>query len=192
MPDDPISVFVATMAGRLPVPAGAWYGLVETRWSYRRPISYEVRDTAQRPVATVVPADTSTRTRSLVIAGGEVRLVIDIDRAGDTTVSDSGDRQLGRLLNRSGIWRCRLVIHENGTEIGSLRQPWRRAPLADIQVADHAKAAQVHRSSRGRFAGARLSWFDLTPHAGRVPAPLLFAAVPALDAARRKERRRLR
>jgi hypothetical protein len=186
----PVAAFDATLTGAAIPPAGHWCTFRETHWSYRQPISYEVYDAVGNLVGTVLPADRSTRTAAVARVGNEVRLLLTVGRDASVSVADPFGREIGLLVNRFRIGGMRIRINQCHQQVATLNQEWNRITLAEVRAVDGTAMARIHRSAGARFAGAAMSSIELVPPTNRLPAALAFATVPALDAARRRERRR--
>jgi hypothetical protein len=119
---------------------------------------------------------------------GAVALLIEHDRRGNTTMRTASGAEIGGFVRSRSVRFVRLRIRHRDTDVGLLEQHWRSVGLATV-VTGGAVAGTIHRSVDARWAGARQSLLEVTPHAHAIPAPLVFASVPALDAARKQARR---
>ncbi|HEX5996964.1 MAG TPA: hypothetical protein VFY84_17615 [Jiangellales bacterium] len=177
-------------AGRLHPVGAPVLVFVETAWSRRRPMSYEILNNAMRPIGRIVPEDPSTDGVTLVLhAGEQAVLKLAIDGNGNATVTDAKSGELqGKLRRRIGLFSRRLrVVSSKGRRLGTVWQPSFSPDQAVIRNTEPGPAGNpnsIQRRGRGPFAGGDRSELRLTIHV-RVPAPLLLAAIPALDAIRR-------
>jgi len=164
---------------------------VETAWSRRRPMSYEILNNAMRPIGRILPEDPSTDGVTLVLyAAEQAVLKFAIDGRGNATVTDAKSGELrGMLRRRIGLFSRRLrVVDSRGRRLGTVWQPSFSADQAVIRNTEHGPAGNsgsIQRRGRGPFAGGDRSDLRLTIHVVRIPTPLLLAAIPALDATRR-------
>ena len=172
----------------IPVPAGTSLTYAETRWSYRQPISYELRNAAGEPIGTITPVDDRTRRVSVVRVGERPALLLTVDRAGNTSVARPDGTALGEFRRRFAVFTFRMELRGDGRTAGTLVH--RGGTSASVTVPGGTVAARIRRSRGMRFAGARVSEVHLTG-AGIPPlsGALLVAAVPALDAMRKARRR---
>lgn len=162
----------------------------ETRWSYRRPVSYDIVNPAGERIGHLAPADPRTTTTALLVAGDAPELMLTIERTGDTTVADLHGRLYGVIRWRRPALSTRLRITAGGRDIGAVEMPMLRAGDAHILDANALVVGWIRRGNVARLAGAAWSALCLGPAAGALPGPLLLAAIPALDAARRAIRAR--
>jgi hypothetical protein len=86
----------------------------------------------------------------------------------------------------------RLNLTRDRHTIGTVEQRWSSKDRSEMRTTDGAIAAWIVRGGRPRFAGADWSYLEFAAAAGALPAALLFAAVPALDAMRKHVRSRQR
>lgn len=180
-PDNPVAAFASVLGGDTPADPGPWCSFREVRWSYRQPISYDVVDCAGRLVATLRPTDRSTRTSTVVRVGESPYLLLEHDQRGNTVVRTAAGSEIGGFFRLWAVRYYRLRVRHLGRELGLVEQHWRNAGLACV-VAGGTPAAWIRRSVHPRWAGAQLSTLDLTPAGRSLPAALLFASGPALDA----------
>jgi hypothetical protein len=156
----------------------------EAKWSYRRPISYDVCDVTGHPIARIEPVDRST---AVFRVGDRPLLTFSVDRRGNTAVSDAVGTALGGLRRRRALLSYTMELRWGDAVVGALEQAALSTRPTVVRWTGGAPAAWIHRSG-GRFAGADVSRLDLLPAAAAIPGPLLLAAVPALDAYRRAAR----
>jgi len=182
------SALTALIRGDSPVPTDTSLTYAETRWSYRQPISYELRNAAGEPVGTIGPVDGRTRQVSVVRVGEEPMLLLTVDRAGNTRVAHPDGSPVGEFRRRFAVFTFRMAVRDNGLTVGTL--VCRGGTSATVTVPGGAVAARIRRSRGMRFAGASISETRLTgTEMHRLSGALLVAAVPALDAMRKAWRR---
>ncbi len=182
-----VAAFDDVLGGRRPIPMGHWCTFQEIRWSYRRPISYDVFDAAGAHVAVFGPADDVTTSLALVRVGGRVRLTVSATRSGDVVVGDEAGRRIGCIVSRWGLTGMRLDISDGGP-LAAVELGWfdRNAMVRDRSG---AATARISMSADARFSGAKSLWLFGEASASQVPAALVFAAAPAMVAYRRHRRR---
>jgi len=183
VPVAPITAAALTglIVGEIPAPAGTSLIYVKTRGSYRRPISYELRNIAGEPVGTITPLDGRNRRVSVVRVGEQPELLLTVDRAGNTSVARPDGTPLGKFRRRFAVFSFRMKVRGDDRTVGTLI--YRGFTSASVAVPGGAVAARIRRGRGMRFSKASVSKMHLTG-TGIPPlsGALLVAAVPALDA----------
>lgn len=174
----------------LAMTAGTSLYYVETRWSLRRPISYELHNTAGEVLGTITPIDRKSRRVAVLQVGEQPVLLFTSDRSGDTAVTRADGTAVGAYCRRLALFSFHMRLCHGDHTLGELRH--RRRTSATLTTSAGLVAARIRRHpGRLRRTGSSLSELHVTGvGTPSLPAAMAVAAVPALDAMRKEWRRR--